>query len=499
MDINYIIVQAGGKGTRLKHLTKNKPKSLVPIDNLPMLFHLFKKFNDKKFIIIGDYKIDVLKKYLDVFADVQYLVVDASENKGTCAGIKEASSLVPDNQGFMLVWSDLVLGDKFEFPEKNDNYVGLSTEFECRWKYENGIFEESPSLEYGVAGVFIFKDKTELNGISESGEFVRWLKENNKKYNTFKLNGVKEYGLLSVYDSIDRPKCRPFNKITVEGDRLIKEGINEQGKKLAVIEKDWYKFISNTSFNGVPKIYSFDPFVMQKIDGDNIYNLDLSIEEKKNILDKLVGSIRKLHSLDKSSVNSFDVYETYVSKTFKRINKVRDLIPFADQKYIVINGRKCHNIFFFQDEVKKKIQQLFPKEFCVIHGDCTFSNMMVDKDNNPILIDPRGYFGSTKIYGDPNYDWAKIYYSLVGNYDKFNLKKFSLDILEDEIKLDIESNGWSELENYYLEKISNDISSEDIKLMHAIIWLSLTTYAWEDYDSICGAFYNGLYYLEEVL
>ena len=28
---NYIIVQAGGKGTRLEHLTKNKPKALVPI------------------------------------------------------------------------------------------------------------------------------------------------------------------------------------------------------------------------------------------------------------------------------------------------------------------------------------------------------------------------------------------------------------------------------------------------------------------------------------
>ena len=38
-----------------------------------------------------------------------------------------------------------------------------------------------------------------------------------------------------------------------------------------------------------------------------------------------------------------------------------------------------------------------------------------------------------------------------------------------------------------------------IHLLHAIIWLSLTTYAWEDYDSICGAFYNGLYYLEEAL
>ena len=39
MSLNYIIVQAGGKGTRMESLTANKPKALVPIDNLPMIFH----------------------------------------------------------------------------------------------------------------------------------------------------------------------------------------------------------------------------------------------------------------------------------------------------------------------------------------------------------------------------------------------------------------------------------------------------------------------------
>ena len=40
--MEYIIVQAGGKGTRLGRLTQNKPKALVPVENLPMLFHLFR-------------------------------------------------------------------------------------------------------------------------------------------------------------------------------------------------------------------------------------------------------------------------------------------------------------------------------------------------------------------------------------------------------------------------------------------------------------------------
>ena len=71
MDLNYIVVQAGGKGSRMERLTHNKPKALVPINNLPIIFHLFKKFPDKKFVIIGDYKFDVLKRYLDIFAPPQ--------------------------------------------------------------------------------------------------------------------------------------------------------------------------------------------------------------------------------------------------------------------------------------------------------------------------------------------------------------------------------------------------------------------------------------------
>ena len=68
MDLKYVVVQAGGKGSRMERLTRNKPKALVPVNNLPMIFHLFKKFSDKKFIVIGDYKFDVLKKYLYIFA-----------------------------------------------------------------------------------------------------------------------------------------------------------------------------------------------------------------------------------------------------------------------------------------------------------------------------------------------------------------------------------------------------------------------------------------------
>jgi thiamine kinase-like enzyme len=152
----------------------------------------------------------------------------------------------------------------------------------------------------------------------------------------------------------------------------------------------------------------------------------------------------------------------------------------------------------YREEFEKALNALDAKEFVLLHGDCTFSNMMLKEDMEPVVIDPRGYFGYTEMYGDVAYDWAKLYYSLVGNYDQFNRKAFRLHIGE-EIKLEIESNHWEDMEDTFFELVKDDVTREQIQLIHAVIWLSLTTYAWEDYDSICGAFYNGLYYLEDVL
>jgi hypothetical protein len=153
-------------------------------------------------------------------------------------------------------------------------------------------------------------------------------------------------------------------------------------------------------------------------------------------------------------------------------------------------------VYFYKREFEKLLADIKCENFAFIHGDCTFSNMMLRVGCEPVFIDPRGYFGNTELFGDVNYDWAKLYYSLVGNYDKFNLKDFRLKINENDVELKISSNGWESFEQDFFDLSGADKNT--IKLLHAVIWLSLTTYAWQDYDSICGAFYNGIYYLEEL-
>ena len=501
MNFNTIIVQAGGKGTRMQHLTRNKPKALVPINNLPMIFHLFRKYPDKKFVIIGDYKCDVLERYLATFADVDYRVVNAGGKVGTCGGLHNALECVDANEAFMLIWSDLILNEDLDLTNiPNGNYVGCSLGFECRWKYENGAFEEERSSTCGVAGMFLFENKSVLAGVPEEGEFVRWLSTQSIDFGTVVLDRTKEYGLLSEYNKLQNQKCRPFNRITVEGDCIIKEGIDAQGKQLAKREVAWYEKVKSLGFKNLPIIYELEPLKLEKIDGKNIYEYaELPYDKKKYILTQLIECLKGLHKLGVVPYEAASYEEAYLGKTFARLEKVRTLVPFADQQYVVVNGKKCRNVFFYQDTLHEIFQKYKPQKFVFLHGDCTFSNLMLRHDTEPVLIDPRGYFGKTELYGDSAYDWAKLYYSIVGNYDQFNLKRFSLEIGKEGVSISTESSGWEQLEEFFFELLKDEVVPEQIKLIHAIIWLSLTTYAWEDYDSICGAFYLGLLYLEDVL
>lgn len=501
--MNYIIVQAGGKGTRLGHLTRNKPKALVPVENLPMLFHLFRKYPEKRFIIIADYHKDVLRQYLAAFAEVRYRIVEA-DGTGTCGGLRQAVDLLPREEPFMLVWSDLVLPDGFRLPEEygdgndpQDDYIGISATFPCRWSYRNGHFIEESSSEQGVAGLFLFKDKGKLENVPKDGELVRWMQQNEMYYKELSLAGTKEFGLLEEYEKLEKLKCRPFNRVMIENDIFIKKPVDSQGEKLARREYAWYEKAQQKQLQILPRIYGINPLQMEYIRGKNIYQCEMTYDEKRQVLWKIVEALKALHETEHVNADAFSIMEAYYHKTMDRLSKVEDLIPFAREREIKINGRMCRNIYYYKRELERRLEQLHCDKFCFIHGDCTFSNLMLRESGTPVLIDPRGYFGYTELYGDARYDWAKLYYSVVGNYDRFNLKDFSLKITGEEVCLEIASNHWEALEDDFFEFTGAD--REEIKLLHAVIWLSLTTYAWQDYDSVCGAFYNGLFYLQDIL
>lgn len=497
----HVIIQAGGKGTRLESLTRNRPKCLVPVNNRPLIFWAFEAFKEHNIIVICDYKRDVLKKYLASFGSQYRVQVISAEGSGTASGIGRACNLIKDGSPVVILWCDLLFDPKWEMPSVlqkqnlQSNLLGLSGTFPCRWSYDKGRLQHIPSSAAGVAGFFVFRNKHELDGIPTEGAFVPWLVESKKTFQPFYLENITEVGTVDAFETLNKPAiCRPFNEVILSEETVKKRSIDEQGRKIAVDEIAWYKHVQSLQFDFIPKIHSFEPFVMERIKGRSIWEYDcLTISEKKFVIKSVINGLKTLHNLEmaRPAVIS-DLEENYVTKTFDRLQKVESLVPFARDEYIRINGRYYKNIFYDKESLANILRERYPAEFKLIHGDPTFSNMLYDRlHGSVILIDPRGYFGRTKLYGDVDYDWAKVYYSLVGNYDQFNRKKFALAITNKDVELAVKPNNWSDMEDYFFEQLG-DVSKTKVRALHAVIWLSLTTYAWEDYDSICGAFYNGI-------
>ena len=497
----HVIVQAGGKGTRLEGLTRNRPKCLVPVNNRPMIFWTFEAFKDHDIIVICDYKEDALKRYLAAFGTQYRVQVTTADGKGTASGIGKACALIDDEEPVVVLWCDLLFDRAWNMPAVmsstllKSNLVGLSGTFPCRWSFDNGQFKHEASASAGVAGFFVFKNKNELEGVPADGALVPWLEKSKKEFQPFYLENITEVGTVKAFEALNKPSvCRPFNEVLFNDETVTKRGIDEQGQKIAVDEIAWYKHVQALGFNAIPKIHSFEPLVMERIRGRNIWEYDcLTVSEKKRVVESIINGLRELHQLEapRPAIDA-DLEENYVTKTFNRLSKVEDLVPFARDEYIRINGRYYKNIFYDRESLANILRARYPKEFRLIHGDSTFSNMLYDRIHGKVyFIDPRGYFGKTKLYGDVDYDWAKVYYSLVGNYDQFNRKKFALEISKKGVELAVKPNNWSDMEDYFFECLES-VSKTKIRALHAVIWLSLTTYAWEDYDSICGAFYNGI-------
>jgi GTP:adenosylcobinamide-phosphate guanylyltransferase len=503
MNIDYIIIQAGGRGTRLENFTRNKPKAIVSVKGSPIIINTMKLYPKAHFLVIGDYKYDVLKKYLKLFAPYRYTLIRAKE-KGTCSGMRDALKIVRPGASFMLLWSDLFLGKKI-LPKglnfKKNNYLGLSQDFRCRWSFDGKELKEKESSKNGVAGVFVFKNKSGIKDVPLRGEFCKYLKEKQIFFKKFYLNEVIEIGLLDIHKKIikEHLNTRSFNSIIFKRKWVFKIPINKQGRELSIRENSWYKYIKNRKLDFIPKLKAYNPIILQRINGNSIFNEKISNKDKGKLIDQMVNNLKKLHALDHKNFSKayLNNKNAILNKTKKRLGSIKSLIPYIKDDFIFINNKKCINFYKFWDKVEKICEPyLLESDYVFIHGDPTFSNTLYDnRKKKTYLIDPRGYFGKVKLLGDEDYDWAKLYYSIIGNYDQFNSKNFSLIFDDNEVSINISSNGWEKFEDYFFKKIKRD--KNKIKIFHAIIWLSLTSYAWDDYDSICGAFYNGIYLMQE--
>ena len=107
--IDTAIILAGGLGTRLRPLTEETPKPLLPLRGKPILQHIIEQLarkGVKKIILSIGYKAAQIRQY---FGDgsrfgvtIQYVI--EAEPLGTGGAVKEAARSL--TEPFFLVWAD---------------------------------------------------------------------------------------------------------------------------------------------------------------------------------------------------------------------------------------------------------------------------------------------------------------------------------------------------------------------------------------------------------
>jgi len=144
-------------------------------------------------------------------------------------------------------------------------------------------------------------------------------------------------------------------------------------------------------------------------------------------------------SKNKTPLSKFNLVKSmYIDKTEKYYN---DLITSFKEFQIIhqhqnlkINGIDYLNFDIIWPKIKVIIEDhefLSFNEQTIIHGDFCFSNILCgvnEVSKIPVLklIDPRGSFGEIGVFGDPMYDYAKLYHSFVGGYENIIFDKFCL-------------------------------------------------------------------------
>lgn len=169
---NWVVIMAGGLGTRLGELTKDKPKPMLEVNDKPMIEHIidsFVSFGFTKFMISVNYKAEVIKQYFKNGSDFGIEVIYLEEKMRLGTG--GALSLIDFEikEPFFIINGDILTKINFEsmlsHHSKNNAKITIATK-EYEYQIPYGVINsdnikitsiiEKPTKKFLVnAGIYV--------------------------------------------------------------------------------------------------------------------------------------------------------------------------------------------------------------------------------------------------------------------------------------------------------------------------------------------------------
>lgn len=152
------IILAGGRGKRLRPITDYVPKSLVPLNNIPIIewqIRYLKKFGVNDIIICTGYKAEMIKNFLYMKNNFGVKIKFSVEKipLGTGGAIKQAGLLIKDRSFFVLNGDTMTNINLNQLAKKQNSIASI----ELKTKF--GIIETKDDM------VTKFKEKKEISDV----------------------------------------------------------------------------------------------------------------------------------------------------------------------------------------------------------------------------------------------------------------------------------------------------------------------------------------------
>tara|TARA_B100000700_G_C14928156_1_gene800541 strand:- start:152 stop:1222 length:1071 start_codon:yes stop_codon:yes gene_type:complete len=206
------VVMAGGSGTRLRPLTENLPKPMVPVGGKPMLERIIEQLRDAgipRVMVTTHYKSELISKH---FGDGEGFGVDISyveEDKpmGTAGGLSQLESL---EEPILVINGDILT--KMDFRAMLDFHNEHSAEMSVavtqhKWQVPYGVIEmageniinvlEKPTVNHFInAGIYLLNPAVAKlipnNAVYDMPQLINRLIEEKRKVISFP---IREYWL----------------------------------------------------------------------------------------------------------------------------------------------------------------------------------------------------------------------------------------------------------------------------------------------------------------
>ena len=167
-----VVINAGGRGTRLDPFTRVLPKPLIPVGDLPIIEHIMKEFQSyscEEFHIIVNYKKELMKAYF-AESENRYDIswYDESKPLGTGGGLSLLRGRL--NETFFFTNCDNLLQANYErmleFHRENGNVITMVCAYK-NFSIPYGV------IEMGVNGkIESMKEKPLVSFLTNTGIYI---------------------------------------------------------------------------------------------------------------------------------------------------------------------------------------------------------------------------------------------------------------------------------------------------------------------------------------